>query len=68
MTNSIVNAHKILNCECCNVTSYSNEFENFNSRKKLEDFQGFENVSPTQENITILMETLKFFGKDANIV
>ena len=48
-----------------------NSQDNFDaSQKSLKDhdFQGIENISYAQENITILLEICKFYGKDVNIM
>ena len=35
---------------------------------KFDEFQGVENIDANQEDITILMELMMYFGKDVNIV
>ena len=58
MTKSIIDAHKLLNVQ------WKDEED-----QKLRDheFTGIENISYAQENMTILLEICKFFGRDVNI-
>ena len=59
MTKSIIDAHKLLNVQ------WKDEED-----QKLRDheFTGIENISYAQENMTILLEICKFFGRDVNIM
>ena len=61
---SILNAKKLLNCSCCPVPSQGLRTLD----KRGEEFDGLSNVQATCENSTIMLEILKYYGRDVNIV
>jgi len=64
---STLYAHKKLRCMCCangiNVDSMQPK-----GNGKLQEFSGFETIEASFENTTILLELLKYYGRDTNVV
>lgn len=62
MTEAIIHANRNLKCKCCER----------DSRKQIQINPDGENIdqtiSPKFENMTIVLEISKFFGKDLNVV
>ncbi|CDW86884.1 UNKNOWN [Stylonychia lemnae] len=62
MTKAIIDSGKILKCQCC-TQNVQMSAKLHKDASNLEDF-----ILPTQENMTIIMELYKYFGKEFNIV
>jgi hypothetical protein len=53
----------VLNCACCKKADFEAPLA------KFEDFAGLQaKVRGTQENLTIVLEILKYYGRDINLV
>lgn len=64
LVNSILNASRKLNCQCCGMTRQP-AIDQFKSK---EEFYGIGGISGTLENSTIILEIMKYYGRDINLV
>lgn len=62
MTEAIIHANRNLKCECCD----RNKLDKILIQQDGENID--EAASPKFENMTIVLEISKFFGKDLNVV
>jgi hypothetical protein len=65
LLHSILFSSKKFGCQCCPTASKLLAHVSTNQK---EDFGGLSNVSGTQENIAIILEILKYYGRDFNVV
>ena len=68
MTKSIINTNQIIQSTCCTPKPTNNMPKLDDSGQKFNDYHGLSEVSACSENTTILLEILKYHGRDVNIV
>lgn len=63
MTEAIMRSSERLNCKCCNVGK-----KHLKAKVNLDGDNIDQTINPRLENMTIILEISKYFGKDINIV
>ena len=69
MTRSILNAGTLLGCkDCIKAAKKDSKPKPEADAQKLKDYEGLEEVAACKENTTLLLEILRYAGRDVNIV
>ena len=69
MTTSILNAGTLLGCkDCIKAAKREKQPRPDADPQKLKDYEGLEEVAACKENTTLLLEILRYAGRDVNIV
>jgi hypothetical protein len=63
MTEAIMRSSERLNCKCCNIGK-----KQLKAKVNLDGGNIDQTINPRFENMTIILEISKYFGKDINIV
>lgn len=63
MTEAMMRSSERLNCKCCNVGK-----KHLKTKVNLDGDNIDQTINPRLENMTIILELSKYFGKDINIV
>ena len=63
MTEAIMRSSERLNCKCCNI-----ERQQLKAKVNLNGDNIDQTINPKLENMTIILELSKYFGKEINIV
>jgi len=61
MTTSIIESGKVLKCDCCKAKTKKTKVNQDGTNIS-------ETINPYSENMTIIMEFYKYFGKEFNII
>ena len=69
MTRSILNSGTLLGCrDCIKASKKESKPKPESDIKTLKDYEGLEEVAACKENTTLLLEILRYAGRDVNIV